>query len=203
MNKLRTQYLPALALVQVVLLVLTWLSSWILSLFVPTVQNLLVKEGVRWMLRNAMNHFAEMPIAAWLLCLMTWGVVTASGWHMVWSKVLHRQWARLTLRQRWGFQLSLLVIALCLLCILAGVLGQEPVLLSVTGQYRQSPLSQSILLLLCLTLVMASAVYGRVSGQFRHTTDVVQALAAGIAQWAVLFLNMFLWGQQWACLQYI
>ncbi|MCF0159759.1 MAG: AbgT family transporter [Bacteroidaceae bacterium] len=188
---------------QFVLLLLSLLFSWAGSLYELPVGNLLAKEGVRWMLRHVMTNFASMPILSLLLLLMGWGVLSASGWLVVCRFLFSGRYKDLTPKQKWAFQVSLISLMGYLFLLAFGFFGDEPVLLSVTGELTQSPLADGAPVVILLGVSLCSSVYAWVSGRFRRFSDFTYSVVKGIADWAVLFVNLFLLGQQIALFRYM
>lgn len=201
--KLRQYWLPRLARLQLVLLLATLLFSWVGNLYGLQVQNLLAYEGVRWMLRNVMANFSMMPVLPLLLILMGWGMLSDSGWLDICRKLFKGDYRELTPRQRWGFKVSLIVLALVFSLLAIGFIGNEPVLLSVTGDLKASPLAEGFIFVLVLGTMLISGVYAWVSGQFRSYSDFVSSVTGGIASWSILLVNLFLLGQQIALFDYL
>lgn len=203
MNKIRAYWLPKIAMAQVLLLLATLLFSWVGNLYGFPVQNLLAYEGIRWILRNALVNFSVMPVFSCMLLLMGWGLLKSSGWLSIWGVVVRGNARQVTPRKRWGFQVSIITLVGYLLLLSVGFIGSEPVLLSVTGDLAQSPIADGFILVLLLGILAVTGVYAWVSGLFRGWNDFIMAMIKGVADWSILFLNLFLLGQQIAFVQFM
>lgn len=196
MIKLRIYGLPILALLQLLVLFFTLLYSWVANLYGMQVQNLLSTDGIRWILRHLMDNFQQMPLALLLLVLMGWGALRYSGWLESLQHIVTRKRAILSPRQRWAFQLSWVVLLLYLLVLLTGFWGSEPVLLSITGTLAHSPLLDGSAVVALVGVLLITSTYAWVSGRCTSVFAFLQLLPQGITDGAMLFLNLFLLGQQ-------
>lgn len=203
MNKLLHSWLPKLVLLQALVLLLTIFFSWVGGLYGLPLQNLLANEGVRWMLRNLIPNFGTMPVLNLLLYLMGWGIARSSGWLHVIRDVLRIGVKSLTPKQRWGFQVSVLIFGAYVLLLSFGFWGNDPVFLSVTGEMAHGPLHAGLATLVLLGCLLVFGGYAWVSGRFRKPSDFINAMALGVSEWGVLFLVLFLLGQQVAFWQYV
>lgn len=203
MSKLLHNWLPRLVLLQAIVLLFTILISWVGGLYGLPLQNLLANEGVRWMLRSLIPNFGDMPVLNLLLLLMGWGIARSSGWLHILRGLLSHGIRHLSPRQRWGFQVSLLILGTYLFMLSFGFWGNDPVFLSVTGDILHGPLHAGLATLVLLGCLLVFGAFAWVSGRFRRPTDFINAMAYGVGEWSILFLNLFLLGQQIAFLQYV
>ncbi|MCQ2238454.1 MAG: AbgT family transporter [Bacteroidaceae bacterium] len=203
MNKRLHSWLPGLVMLQAIALLGTILFSWVGGLYGLPLQNLLANEGVRWMLRNLIPNFGNMPVLSLLLYLMGWGIARSSGWLHVVRNFLRSGVRQLSPRQRWGFQVSVLTLCAYVLLLSFGFWGSDPVFLSVTGEVLHGPLHAGMAVLVLLGCLLVFGVYAWVSGRYRKPADFVNAMANGVGEWSILFIILFLLGQQLAFLQYV
>ncbi|MCR4583983.1 MAG: AbgT family transporter [Prevotella sp.] len=175
---------------ELVLVLVSWLLSATLT---EGVRSLLSSEGVRWFFSNFTTILGR-PLLVWLLlALMAAGCLQQSGLVSFLSARSGRQQrpakARpLASRERIGFRLALafLIIYIGVIALLTVV--PHAVLLSATGQLFPSPFSRSLVPVVCFGVVLVSGSYGLMAGRFQSFTDLLHALALGIARGAWLLI---------------
>jgi aminobenzoyl-glutamate transport protein len=168
--------LVALLLLAEVVLVL---SSWVLSVLMTTgVRSLLSAEGIRWFM-GQFSNFLQTPLLSWLLLAsMAVGCVRS-------SKLLL---AARNYRERVGRRMAFGFFLIYLVAIVFLALAPHSVLLSATGSIFPSPFSRALIPIIALGCVVSSVFYGMMAQTFKSFSDVVSALASGIAWAAPLFI---------------
>ena len=152
------------------------LFSWIGSMYGYDVQNLLSMDGMRWILRDSLYKLQEICPFLGLLCIcMGCGVVVQSGWWHAFVMLITGKWNVLSVKERWGLQISMGVGVLFCLLITYGALSPDDNLLSVTGRLYDSPLLEGIGLWLTVGLHLLGVTHGWISGIFRKAQEVVDA----------------------------
>lgn len=177
------------------LLILLFLASWVLSIYVDGVEGLLTPRGIRWMCANIIPNFATVHLAKILMGLMAMSVLRESGFLTV---LRHRS----SLKQRRALQIttvsSLIVLSLFSLLLLL----PDAVLLSAFGTIENSAFSKGLDGLLVLLVIFVGNVYGYTSGRFTTMHDFVRAHVSIFSAVANYFVMLFLASQLVACLDF-
>lgn len=177
------------------LLVLLFVVSWVLSVYVDGVEGLLTPRGIRWMCSHLLANFATLPLASILMGLMALSVLRESGL----SQVFRRH---LSLKQRRALQITGLTLLVVLGLFSLLLLLPRAILLSAFGTLAHSAFSTgSFGLLFCLLMLMGN-VYGYTSGRFVTLQDFLHAHVALLAAVAPSFVFLFLGSQLVECLQF-
>lgn len=164
-----------LVLAQLLLVLLSWLLS---AMMVDGVRSLLSSEGIRWFFGNFASVLAS-PLLVWLLLLaMAGGVFWRSG---LLSKPR-------TYSEKTALRMAVFTLLLYLMVVAALTVVPHAVLLSATGRLLSSPFSRAAVPIVAFGLLLVSVVYGRMSGRFTSATDIFDAMSAGIARCAPLFI---------------
>lgn len=186
--KMLTYIVVALAVMQVMLVI----GSWLASILCPAmeVRSMISGEGARWFLGSYTTFLASAP-TSWLVMVgVTWGVMSRSGM----KSCLYGR--RRKYRERLALYSSVVVLAVYAVAIALLVAVPHAVLLSADGNLFPSPFSRSIVPVMCFGIFISSAVYGIISGNTPRPADVISAMLSGIASVAPLlviwlFLSQF------------
>lgn len=192
LNRFSYRLTQIVLVVQLFLILVSWLLS---AMAVPGVRSMLSADGLRWYL----GHFVEMiqtPFLSWILLgAMAYGSVRQSG-------VLHLT-LPLSGRMRWalGLSLSLLIIYIGVVLMLIAV--PHAVLLSATGRLWPSPFSAALIPILCVAMVLVSAVYGFATSSLGHAADLFSAFISGLSLAAPFLFLYVLFAQFFALVYYV
>lgn len=173
------------------------LLSWLLSATTDAdgVRSLLSAEGIRFFCGGFVEAMLMPPLVWLLLLAMAWGCLRASG--------LADAMAGRTAMRRQALWLALGVLTVYLLVIALLAVAPHAVLLSATGRLWPSPFSQALVPVLAFGTIVVAAAYGLSVRRFANIADVCQALSAGIAAAAPLFLLYVLAMQLYASLRFV
>lgn len=164
-----------MVLAQILLILMSWLLS---AMMVDGVRSLLSSEGIRWFFGNFATMLAS-PLLVWLLLLsMAGGVFWRSG-------LLSTP---RTYSEKTAMRTAVFTLLLYLAVVAALTVVPHAVLLSATGRLLSSPFSRAVIPIIAFGVLLVSVVYGRMSGRFTSATAVFDALSAGIARCAPLFI---------------
>lgn len=188
MNKILAYIVIALCVLEVALV----LASWMLSVLLPDsgIRSMLDGEGIRWFFGGFVNMLAG-PVLVWILLLsIAVGCFYASGLACVFR-------SGYSLRYRERIALTLVGILLLVYAGAFGLLAFIPhaVLLSASGHIFPSPFSSSIVPVVAFGVTSLSVVYGIVSARFCGMEDVYKSLFKGIGMFAPFFLFYILLAQ--------
>lgn len=155
------------------------LTSWLLSaMMVGGVRSLLSSEGIRWFFGSFADVLAT-PCLVWILLLaMSGGCLWRS------RLMLGPQ----TFRDKTALRTTVAVLLVYIVIVLLLTVVPHAILLSATGRLLSSPFSRAVIPIVAFGILLTAAVYGRMSGRFTSVTDVFDALSAGIARCASLFI---------------
>lgn len=146
---------------------LLFLVSWLIAAVAPTihVRSLLSSEGLRWFFGTFIDNITT-PVLTWLLLIAmavgTWRSAVPRGQKVRISPVV---WA----------ELFVVVVVMLLLTAVP-----HAILLSVTGSLFPSSFSQSIIPVLCFTVILCSITIGITNDRLRTLADIYEALSSGI-----------------------
>lgn len=146
---------------------LLFLVSWLIAAVAPTihVRSLLSSEGLRWFFGTFIDNITT-PVLTWLLLIAmavgTWRSAVPRGQKVRISPVV---WA----------ELFVVIVVMLLLTAVP-----HAILLSVTGSLFPSSFSQSIIPVLCFTVILCSVTIGITNDRLRTLADIYRALTAGI-----------------------
>lgn len=189
------KYLPHIALLLVVLQLLLMLLSWLYSAAYPVsgVHSLLSGEGLRWLFGSFADMLATPLLVSIILLSMAYGCVRRAGTSL----------AQHTFRSRRAWQLSAVVLVVCVAVMLLLTAVPHAVLLSATGRLWPSPFSRSLLPVVAFVAMLTASVYGYMAGRFASLSDIYEALLDGLRQAAPLLLFYVLVMQIYESLRFV
>lgn len=172
----------ALALAEVVLVLLSWLLS---ATQVAEVRSLLSSEGIRWFFAHFVDWLSK-PLLVWLILLSM-----AGG--SLWRSGLLSQ--ANTGRRGLGIRMAFLVLMLFAAIILLLTALPHALLLSATGSLWHSPFSRAIVALMAFGIIICSMAYGFTVRTFTSFADVCQSFIDGLGKASPLLL-LYIFGMQ-------
>ena len=164
MKRLYYHLILALAVAEVVLVLLSWLLS---ATQTEGVTSLLSSEGLRWFF----GSFVSMLVSKWLVWLLLLSMAGGCLWQSGLLKVSLNGY-----RERIAFRTTLILFLLYVLVIVALTAVPHAQLLSATGRLFPSPFSRALVPVVAFGLLLHSAVYGWASGRFTSFADVIDSL---------------------------
>ena len=148
------------------------LASWGMASLGLPVESLLSEEAIRWLFRQSAGS-VTLPISQWLLlAAVTVGAVMHSGLP---------SWRTHNAVARWSVLITWLVL-LVLLALL--YLAPWSPLRSATGRLFPTPFLGGFIRALAVSVIVAAAVFGGVSGKLRTWSHYVTLLFVGIQRFA-------------------
>ena len=178
--------LAASVVAMLVAQVMLFLVSWLVTAASPetNMRSLLSNEGIRWFFGSFTDNVAVQPLVWIVVLAMAWGMVTES---QITDTLLKRKQRR-TYRQTFALRIvALMMIAFAVIVFLVAFMPHAP-LLSATGRLFPSAFSKSVIPMIAAVCTIAAATYGVMVGVLRTATDVVMAMAKGIAKAAPLIV---------------
>lgn len=176
MKRLYYHLILALAIAEVVLVLLSWLLS---ATMTEGIRSLLSSEGMRWFFGSFVSML-ESPWLVWLLLLaMAGGCLWKSG---LLSMGLSGY------RERVALRITIAIFLLYVLLVVALTAVPHALLLSATGQLFPSPFSRALVPILSFGILLLSIAYGLTLGRFTSFADIVDSLSFGIQMAAPLFI---------------
>lgn len=166
----------ALAVAEVVLVLLSWLLS---ATQTEGVTSLLSSEGLRWFF----GSFVSMLVSKWLVWLLLLSMAGGCLWQSGLLKVSLNGY-----RERIAFRTTLILFLIYVLVIVALTAVPHAQLLSATGRLFPSPFSRALVPVVAFGLLLHSAVYGWASGRFTSFADVIDSMSYGLQKAAPLFI---------------
>ena len=176
MKRLYYHLILALAVAEVVLVLVSWLLSATLT---EGVTSLLSSEGMRWFF----GSFVSMLVSKWLVWLLLLSMAGGCLWQ---SGLLHISLNGY--RERIAFRTTVVLFLLYVLVIVALTAVPHALLLSATGRLFPSPFSRALVPIVAFGILLHSAVYGWASGRFTSFADVIDSLSYGLQKAAPLFI---------------
>ena len=176
MKRLYYHLILALAVAEVVLVLLSWLLS---ATQTEGVTSLLSSEGLRWFF----GSFVSMLVSKWLVWLLLLSMAGGCLWQSGLLKVSLNGY-----RERIAFRTTLILFLLYVLIIVALTAVPHAQLLSATGRLFPSPFSRALVPVVAFGLLLHSAVYGWASGHFTSFADVIDSMSYGLQKAAPLFI---------------
>ena len=172
----------ALALSEVVLVLLSWLLS---ATQMAEVRSLLSSEGIRWFFAHFVDGLCT-PLLVWMLLLsMAGGVCWRSGLP---SKTNMG-------RRGFGLRIALLVAVVYVGIILLLTALPHALLLSAMGSLWHSPFSRAFVALVAFGIIICSMAYGFTVRAFTSFADVCQSMIDGLV-WATPFMLLYVFAMQ-------
>lgn len=174
---MKKRYVDILATLFVILIavqVVLILVSWLITAVTPQyhVRSLLSSEGVRWFFGSFVNNLTS-PVLIWFLLL----AMTVGTWHRAVPR--HRT---IIISPLVWLEVGLVAIVMLLLTAVP-----HAILLSVTGTLFPSSFSNSILPVLCSTVMLCAITIGLTNNHLHNISDVYRSMTAGIHAVACLF----------------
>lgn len=188
--------------------VVVWVS-WALSVYsvhaihpltqqeVP-ILNLLSAEGIRWIVRHALDNFLHYtPVAPSVVGMAAFGLLVQSGWCQA---CFH--YARQT-RQSQRALLHVGVVALLYgLLVGSATLWSGGILRSADATFRHSAFVDGWFLLTVLLVGLIGMTYGLSSGRFRTDQDLMNGMLRYARPLTEYLLTLFFAAQWMACLHW-
>lgn len=167
------------------LILLHAVVSWIGDIYGWGLNNLFSQAGIRWTVTYFMFNISCAPFAEVMASLIAISVLTESGIFAAFSK-------KASLKQERALSLAMLVLFIILVVIACMVLLPNAVLLNPFGTLSDSPFSEGLLGIICVTMVVVGNVYGLASGRFFNLTDTIKAHVSLLIPCLPCFLSMIL-----------
>jgi len=167
------------------LILLHAIISWIGNIYGWGLNNLFSQAGIRWTVTYFMFNISCAPFAEVMSALIAIGVLTESGIFGAFSK-------KASLKQERALSLAMLVLIIILVVIACMVLLPNAVLLSPFGTLTDSPFSEGLWGIICVTIVVVGNVYGLASGRFFNLADTIKAHVSLLIPCLPCFLSMIL-----------
>lgn len=191
----------------VLLSLLTVWISWVMSVYgvhtthplthLPVeIENLMSAEGVRWMVRHAVDHFLRFaPVGHLILWVAALGLWMESG---CCDAVIH--YATQTRQRRRALLHAAIVVALYVGVIGAATLCTGGILRSADGTLRHSAFMDGWPMLAATIVGLAGMTYGLSSGSYRTDRDLVGGMLRYARPLTEYLLTAFVAAQWVACL---
>lgn len=167
------------------LILLHAIVSWIGNIYGWGLNNLFSQAGIRWTVANFIPNIAQAPFAEVMLGLITIGVATESGVFSAFGK-------NASLKQQRALSLAMLVLIMMIIIFACMVILPNAILLSPFGTIADSPFSQGLYGIVCVTAIIVSNVYGLSSGRFFSLNDTIKAHVSLLQQCLPCFISMIL-----------
>lgn len=193
--------LAASVVAMLVAQVMLFLVSWLVTAASPetNMRSLLSNEGIRWFFGSFTDNIAVQPLVWIIILAMACGMVKDSQI----TDVLWRRKQRPTYRQTFALRIvALMMIAFAVIIFLVAFMPHAP-LLSATGRLFPSAFSKSVIPIIAAVCTIAAATYGLMVGVLRNATDVVMAMAKGIAKAAPLIVLYVMAAELFASIVYV
>ena len=167
------------------LMLLHAIISWIGNIYGWGLNNLFSQAGIRWTVTYFIPNISCAPFAEVMSSLIALGVLIESGIFGAFSK-------KASLKQQRALSLAIAVLVIIVIVLACMVLLPNAVLLSPFGTFAESPFSEGLLGILCVTVIIVGNVYGLASGRFFNLTDTNKAHVSLIIPCLPCFLSMML-----------
>ena len=189
--KLRHIY-KVVAIILLLMQTLLALFSWVAESVFPQLglRSLLSGDGIRWTLGHFSNHVST-PLLLWVILVASGvEVMKESGLWQLLCMLLSRKVRRsqLSYRERFAFQMVIVIILVSLAVVFLLTCLPEAVLLSVTGSLLDGIFLSSLVPLLFIIVCAMSLVYGYFGGKTPTTDSMFASLHKGISDAAPLIL---------------
>ncbi|MDO4820188.1 MAG: AbgT family transporter [Prevotella sp.] len=175
MQKLFSRLAFCLLLVQIVVILFSWIADAMQWL---EISSLLSPSGIRWFLSRFTSNIAS-PMLVWLLLI-------ACAYGALKGSVLHKDVDNNHKR------LALTVCSVVTLFIVAGIIALAFIphapMLSITGRLFPSPFSDSIVPIICFSVILLSWLYGSVTDTLHTLSDAFSTLVLGVTRFAPLII---------------
>lgn len=190
--------------VLLIVLIAIVLFSWIANAAGFHIRSLLSAEGIRWSFVHSVNNAGMQGLVYVILTLSACGAVLHSGmWETLIQLIFPNPLRPVALRQKRALFYVLFIICLCLVSLITLLLMPESILLSVTGRFYPSPLSQGIVLSLNISIIIVSLAFGAMSNRFRSTSELIHTFYYGFERFASFITVYILMAYIYFCLSYI
>lgn len=177
MNKKRAYYYPIL--VYLLILLVVWVGAFFVDVFQMLSDvsyhssSLISAAGVRWAVRTALTTLNALPWGTVMLFIVTLGLLNGSGIaRVVWRLICFK---RLTVSELRSFSFSLAAVLCYAVLLYISTISSWGIFRGLTDEPSLSPIVQGWTLLLFIGLLLASAVYGFIYGNYRSVMDIVVA----------------------------
>ena len=190
--------------VLLIVLVIIILFSWIANAAGFHVRSLFSAEGIRWSFVHSVNNTGMRGLVYVILTLSACGAVLHSGmWETLVQLISPNPLRPVALRQKRALLYVLFIICLCFVFLIALLLMPESILLSATGRFYPSPLSQGLFLSLNIATIIVSLAFGAMSNRFRSTSELIHTFYYGFERFAPFITVYVLMAYIYFCLSYI
>jgi len=167
------------------LILLHAIISWIGDIYGWGLNNLFSQAGIRWTVTYFIPNISCAPFAEVLSALIAMSVLTESGIFSAFTK-------KASLKQQRALSLAMAVLVIIVVVLACMVLLPNAVLLSPFGTLTDSPFSEGLFGLLCVTVIIMGNVYGLSSGRFFNLADTIKAHVSLVTPFLPCFLSMML-----------
>lgn len=194
MNNRRLYYYPAV--LYFVMLVLLWLSSWIMGVVSlisgsdTAVKNLISEEGVRYVLRSSVETAEAAPWGVIMQSVVILGLLRGSGISQFFTTLLNCK--RPSLLQWRSALVSLAALLVMVALLFALTVAPWNILSGVGYDSSSSPLYMGALSITLIVSLVVCGVYGFIYGNYRSVYDALNGICETMALFIPAFLAMLL-----------
>lgn len=176
LKRLFSSAVVALAVAQLVLVLVSWLLS---AMMTDGVRSLLSSEGVRWFL----GDFTRQLASPWLVWLLLVAIAGGSLWQ---SGLLQLRLADYRQRVAVVATFAFLLLYVTVIVLLAAI--PHAVLLSATGHLFPSAFSRALVPIVAFGITLCALTFGLLSGRFATLADALWSLVWGPSKASPLLL---------------
>lgn len=177
-----------LLIVELLLLPLIAILSWVFSLYMPMIRSLLHPNGIRWITTHIISNFTILPIGEIILFLIALSLLSALNPRTLFDR-------KATQKEKRAHLFALLMLLMNVLVVVSFTFFPPYILLNFLGTLSDSPFSDSIPAFIFIAIETTCCTYAYTSGKMTTIQDFAQVHSSMLVKFAPFFIHLFLLSQ--------
>ena len=177
-----------LLIVELLLLPVIAILSWIFSLYTPMIRSLLHPNGIRWIATHIIRNFTSLPIGEIILCLIALSLLSALNPRTLFDR-------KATQKEKRAHLLAFLMLLMNILVVVFFTFFPPYVLLNFLGTLSDSPFIDGIPAFIFIAIETTCCTYAYTSGKMTTIQDFAQVHSSMLIKFCPFFIHLFLIAQ--------
>ena len=177
-----------LLIVELLLLPVIAILSWIFSLYTPMIRSLLHPNGIRWIATHIIRNFTSLPIGEIILCLIALSLLSALNPRTLFDR-------KATQKEKRAHLFAFLMLLMNILVVVFFTFFPPYVLLNFLGTLSDSPFIDGIPAFIFIAIETTCCTYAYTSGKMTTIQDFAQVHSSMLIKFSPFFIHLFLIAQ--------
>ena len=174
--------------VELLLMPLIIIFSWVFSLYMPMLRSLLSPNGIRWITTSIISNFTALPIGELILVLIALSLLSALNPRTLFDR-------KATQKEKRAHLFAFLMLLANIVVVLLHTFFPPYILLNFFGSLSSSPLTDSLPGLIFICIETTCCTYAYTAGKMTTMQDFAQVHTSVLVKFSPLFIHLFLISQ--------